>query len=386
MTLPVFSMDQINKYLLHHQHLWEPASDVSLVQVIEAVGGLHATAATVPYLSLWARQKEFDKTELQAALYDEHTVARVLCMRNTLFILPNDLLPAAYQATKKRRDATIDRYLRHYGISRSQYQRTCSAIRDNLGDGAKTTAEIKEEFVDESSSIVVDLMPNDWQLVRGRPRGTWRSNLHEYGTFEAWFPDVDLDSLTPEEAQSILVEHYLASLGPGTEDDIIWWTGLGKLDIRRALAAVQEDLVEVQIEGLEVAHLVPAEALGDIQRECENGRSVFLLPGLDPYVMGYKDRRRFLATERYDQVFDRAGNALPTVWCDGQVIGVWLEDKRRTKVEVLLFAEADKSFTSQVEAEARRLSRFLEHEPVNVQIRVYPDDLYPKTPFTMARR
>lgn len=386
MTVPVFSVEQINKYLLRHQHLREPAFDVTLVQTIEAVGGLHATAAIVPYLSLWARRKGFDKTELQAALYDEHAVARVLCMRNTLFILPNDLLPAAYQATKKRRDATIDRYLRHYGISRSQYQRTCAAIRDSLGDGAKTTAEIKEEFVDDSSSIVVDLMPHDWQLVRGRPRGTWRSNLHEYGTFEAWFPDVDLDSLTPEEAQAILVEHYLASLGPGTEEDIVWWTGLGKLDVRRTLAAVHEDLVEVQIEGLEAAHLVPAEALGDIQTQYEEGRSVFLLPGLDPYVMGYKDRRRFLPPNRYDQVFDRAGNALPTVWHNGQVIGVWLEEKKRTMVEVLLFIETEEALTSQVESEAQRLSSFLEHEPANVQIKVYPDDLYPKTPFTMARR
>lgn len=386
MAPPIFGLDQANKLLIHKQHLSEPATDSTLVQTVGNVGGLHATAATVPYLSLWARRELFAKEELQTALYEDPSLGKVLCMRNTLFILPKELLPTAYQANKKRRDAVIDRYLRHYEISRSQYERACAAIRDILGNGAKTTAEIKEELADPSSSIIVDLMPNDWRLVRGRPRGSWRSNLHEYAAFEAWFPDVDLHSLTPDEARSRLVEHYLATLGPATEGDIVWWSGLGKSEIRSSLDAIEEKVTVVQIEGLESEHFILSSDLHELERDHTAARSVFLLPGLDPYVMGHKDRRRFLTDERYDQVFDPAGNALPTVWHDGRVIGIWLEDRKRTIVEVLLFEEAEEAVTSPVQAEAQRLSRFLEHDPVNVQIKLYPDDLYPKTPFTMARQ
>ena len=74
------------------------------------------------------------------------------------------------------------------------------------------------------------------------------------------------------------------------------------------------------------------------------------------------------------------------MWLDGHVIGVWLEDQKRSMVEVLLFEEPDKRVSVQVEAQAQCLGRFLEHDPVVVQIRLYPDDLHPKTPFTMARR
>lgn len=90
MTSPVFSLDQVNEFLLSKQHLSELAHEISLVQTVEDVGGLHATAATVPYLSLWARRTGFSKEELQAALYDERRLGKVLCMRNTLFILPRN--------------------------------------------------------------------------------------------------------------------------------------------------------------------------------------------------------------------------------------------------------------------------------------------------------
>jgi uncharacterized protein YcaQ len=384
-TLPRFSLDRTNKLLLHKHHLSEVATDSSLVQTVGNVGGLHASAATVPYLSLWARRERFAKEELQTALYDEPRLGKVLCVRNTLFILPRELLPTAYQATKKRRDAVLDRYLRHHEISRSQYERACAEITDILGNGAKTTAEMKEELGDPGLSITVDLMPNDWRLVRGRPRGTWRSNLHEYAAFEAWFPDVDLHSVTPEEARLTLVEHYLAALGPATEADMVWWSGLGKSEIRSSLDALAEKVTVVQVEGLKSEHFMPTSDLHELERDHTGARSVFLLPGLDPYVMGHKDRRRFLADERYHQVFDRAGNALPTVWHDGQVIGVWLEDRKRTMVEVLLFEGAEEAVTSHVHDEARRLSGFLEHDPVNVRIKLYPDDVYPKTPFSVAR-
>jgi hypothetical protein len=54
---------------------------------------------------------------------------------------------------------------------------------------------------------------------------------------------------------------------------------------------------------------------------------VFFLPGLDPYIMGYRDRRRFLVPEHRTKVFDRAGNAMPTVGANGRVVGAWGQRK-----------------------------------------------------------
>ncbi len=385
MTLPVFRSDQVNRFLLRRQHLAARAQDIDLVRTVEGIGGLHATGATVPYLSLWARCKGFAKKELQEALYDRRSLGKVLCMRNTLYILPKELLATAYQATRKRREALLNRWLRHHEITRQEYERSAALIKEVVGNAAKTAAEIKEELGDSSLKMLVDLMPNDWQLIRGRPRGTWRSNLCEYGLFEAWFPDVNLESVTAEEARMKLVQHYLSHLGPATEEDIVWWTGLGKLEIRQVLAGIKQ-LMEIEIEGLGEGYLVLAKHLTGLERRYHKERSMNLLPGLDPYVMGYKDRRRFLEPERYEQVFDRSGNALPTVWLDGRVIGVWLEKRKRPMLEVLLFQEADKRVLAELEAEAQCLAGFLEHAPPSVQINLYPDGAYPKTPFTLARK
>jgi hypothetical protein len=385
-TSPSFKLDQVNKSLLHKQYLAAPTQDADLARTVEEIGGLHATGATTPYLSLWVRRGGFAKEELQEALHNERSLGKVLCMRNTLFILPKDLLPTAYQATKKQREALLSRWLRHRGLTRQEYELVTASIREALGNTAKTAAEIRRELDDPSLAALVDFMPNDWQLIRGRPRGTWRSNLYEYSAFEAWFSDVDLESLTAEEAQVKLVQHYLSHLGPATEEDIVWWTGLGKQEIRQALALMRGQLVEIEIEGLRDSHLALTKDLNELETSLQSERPAFLLPSLDPYVMGYKDRRRFLDQVRYEQVFDRAGNALPTVWFDGEVIGVWLEDSKKPVIETFLFEDADKRILTELDAEAQRLARFLEHDPANVQISLYPDGAYPKSPFTLAQK
>ncbi len=47
-----------------------------------------------------------------------------------------------------------------------------------------------------------------------------------------------------------------------------------------------------------------------------------LLPGLDVTTMGWVERDWYLEDLR-EQVFDNRGNAGPTAWADGRVVGGW---------------------------------------------------------------
>ena len=47
-----------------------------------------------------------------------------------------------------------------------------------------------------------------------------------------------------------------------------------------------------------------------------------LLPGLDSTVMGWRERHWYLG-DRWEGLFDRNGNAGPTVWWCGRVAGGW---------------------------------------------------------------
>ena len=58
---------------------------------------------------------------------------------------------------------------------------------------------------------------------------------------------------------------------------------------------------------------------------------VALLPGLDSTVMGWKERAWFLGGHQH-ALFDVNGNAGPTVWCNGRIVGGWAHRLHRFMV------------------------------------------------------
>ena len=78
-----------------------------------------------------------------------------------------------------------------------------------------------------------------------------------------------------------------------------------------------------------------------------------LLPGLDPTVMGWKERDWYLGTHAED-LFDRNGNAGPTVWSDGRVVGGWAQHPDG-HVVVELLEPVSKTVGAAVERAARDL-------------------------------
>jgi len=90
--------------------------------------------------------------------------------------------------------------------------------------------------------------------------------------------------------------------------------------------------------------------------------------------MGYHDRRRFLAAEHRAKVFDRAGNAVPTVWANGRVVGAW-GWRKDDSVIYGLFDSVGAEEHTRLEDNRRQLKEFLEGE------RPAP---YTRTPFTRA--
>jgi len=199
-------------------------------------------------------------------------------------------------------------------------------------------------------------------LVRTRPRGTWRSSLYEYAVLSDWLPDVDLESVTLQQAQTWLVRGYLSAFGPTTLDDVQWWTGYSKTQVKQALRTLEPTTTRVTVEGLGDDYLMLADdarRLGDFAPS--DAPYVFLLPILDPYIMGYHDRRRLLAQEHRDKVFDRAGNAVPTVWANGRVVGAWGQ-RKDASVVYDLFEPVGEGERALLADEVRRLEGFLDGE------------------------
>jgi winged helix DNA-binding protein len=84
---------------------------------------------------------------------------------------------------------------------------------------------------------------------------------------------------------------------------------------------------------------------------------VALLPGLDPTTMGWKERGWYLPPEAAD-AFDRMGNAGPTVWVDGRVVGVW-DQLLDGEIRCHLFEDVPSRRRSEIDRRAGRLAEMI---------------------------
>ena len=150
-----------------------------------------------------------------------------------------------------------------------------------------TTKEIKKALGTTGNiSLIVNLMCDKGLLIRGNPKAGWKSNIHTYYLLHEYFPGIDLDAFDEEEARRIMVEQYLASFGPATEDDVAWWTGFSKGQTRRIVRDLQDKVFSAEITGLRGNYLLLSSDKAPLMSPKPTEENVAnILPGLDPYLM-----------------------------------------------------------------------------------------------------
>ena len=230
----------VNSYLAHKQHLLPASHLADVVQVTRDIVALHATGPTGPYLSLCARVPDFQRQELEDALYERRELVRVHCMRMTVHAVPSDEVPFFLQAYVERHARAEFRGWERLLVQAGMCQEgEAEALLDKLHHrvagvldekGPSTVRQISQAVPELKTKIrhgvgksyegqfsigsrLMLTMSVLGLLVRARPRGTWRSNLYEYAALSDWLPDVHLGSVTPQEARAWLVQRYLAAFG-----------------------------------------------------------------------------------------------------------------------------------------------------------------------------
>jgi DNA glycosylase AlkZ-like len=347
--------------------------------VEEAAGsvvGLHSSDPATVYLSSWARVDGFEPTDLEDALYDRRSLVRMLGMRRTLFVVPVDLAPVMHEACTKAlipgQRARLVRMLEEQRVAPTGRgeawlakvsAETLAAIaargeataRELTADvpelGAKLTIGQGKTWAGTVgvSTRVLFLLATEGPIVRTRPLGTWTSGQYRWATTEHWL-GAPLRGIDHAEACSELLGRWLRSFGPATMTDIRWWTGWSAALAKRTLGAI--DAVQVRLAD-DVGYMLA----DDLDRVDDAGPWVALLPGLDPTAMGWKDRGWYLG-DRATDLFDRNGNAGPTVWANGRVVGAWAQTDQG-EVVVELFARLDAATRARLDAERGRLAAWL---------------------------
>lgn len=362
------SLRAVNQFVLKKQHLADDSKIGDVVQIADDIGGLHGTSAIGPFLSLFARSHSFSRDDLAVEMSQKKNLARIRYVRNTIYVLPKEFIPVAFAATCQMAEITSLRFSQYLGITPTQYARISNKILKILKGRGLATREIKKKLrTSINIAPVVNLMCDKGLLVRSLPREGWKSTQHTYFLFEDYYPDLDLSSYGEKEARKLIVEKYLSSFGPVSEQDIAWWTGFPKSQVKEIREDLGDDVSSVEIPELENKYLVRStETDALLTTEIPEYPIINILPSLDPYMMGYKDRKRYLHPKHHKMVFDRSGNATSTILLDGQVVGIW--DLEESLVKVFYLKDVGKHIQKKVRTRLADMGKFIMGKPVQVKV------------------
>ena len=366
-----FSVEERRARLGRRHRLAARARAAGPVEVADSLVGLHSSDPTTVFLSATARMRKPSFAAVEAALYDERSLIRMHAMRRTMWVFPLELAGVVQAAStegialKERR--RLDTIAANSGLADGWFEALAGkvlAVLEERGEaaGAELSGAVPELGTPlnygegrwggevPATSRVLFQLATDGRIVRARPRGSWTSSQYRWAPFESWLPD-GLATWETGPAQAELVRRWLAAFGPATVADLKWWTGWTLTETRRAVAAV--GAVEVELEGVG-----PGVALADdLGRTTAPAPWIALLPGLDPTTMGWRERGWYLAGHG-PALFDRNGNAGPTVWADGRIVGGWAQ-RKDGEVVFRLLEDVGSEVTAAVEAEAAQLGERL---------------------------
>jgi hypothetical protein len=355
-------------------HLAPAARAASAVGVARDLVGLHGTDPASVFLAVAARMRRPEVGAIERAIYEDRVLLRLLGMRRTMFVVPVELAPvvqaACTDAIAAAQRSLLLRLLEESGITDDpkrwlgEVEEATIAALAARGQALAAELATDEPRLREQiqyaegksyasrqsvSTRVLLVLAAEGRIARGRPRGSWISGQYRWSLMESWLPG-GMAEWSAEAAQAELVRRWLAAFGPGTMADLRWWTGLTAGQVKRALAGV--GAVEVDLDG------TPGLVLdGDLEPPAAVAPWVALLPALDPTVMGWRERDWYLGAHG-PTLFDRNGNAGPTVWWDGRVVGGWAS-RAGGEIAVRLLEDVGAEGTAAVEAAAGGLADWL---------------------------
>ncbi|MFG2146804.1 winged helix DNA-binding domain-containing protein [Streptomyces sp. NPDC048696] len=350
------------------RHLLAPGTRADTPEAVaDALVALHATDPATVYLSVAARLRNASVAELERALYEGHSLVRMLCMRRTMFVLPTALAPVADAAAARSVAARERKNLakvieEQLGLDGEWFAATQESVLAALAArGEATASQLADDVPDLQRKIVMSegkpyearpritsrflgVLAAESRIRRGRPLGSWASSQFRWTVAEP-HPDLPVEA-----ARTELVARYLDAFGPATTEDVKWWTGWTLTETRKALAGT--DAVPVALDEGD-GYALPRQLEAPPAPE----PWAALLPALDPTPMGWRHRDWYLDTDHKAELFDKTGNIGPSVWWNGRIVGGWAQ-RPDGEIVTHVFADEGAAARRAVDAEAARMAAF----------------------------
>jgi hypothetical protein len=356
---------------LRRHHLVERAGPGELVQVVSALGGLHAQVKSSAELSLWARMDGLEADAVRAALWEERTLVKLWAARGTLYLLPaTELglwLAALRTLPKFGNTGEPDELARAVGEALERKVLTREELAEAVG--RRTGSEELAGFVRSSWGSYLKAASFQGLICFAPPDG----NRVRFTSPRSWIDK--LDDPEPQDALREVTRRFLSVNGPATPSDLgRWWFGPpAPRRPAQLLASIADETTEVELDG-SPAWVLTEDLPGLLAATPEPVAR--LLPAFDPWVIGAARQAPLMPADQVRRIFRPQGWISATLLVDGRIAGTWRHERQGTRLVVQLepFGPLPARARRGLEAEAGRLAAFL---AADLDLRPEPDATRP---------
>ena len=355
MTDTPVALQDIARYRLVHQQIAatrckEPADVVSTLGAVQGqdyLGTLWAIGLRLPAAT---------EIDVERAIANR-TIVRTWPLRTTLHFVAAADVHWLLELLGPRIISTASLRLKQHGLDSSILTRIQKVLVKSL-QGAQLTrdevyAVLKRAKISVEGQRGYHIL---WRMGVGRVIcfGARRGKQPTFTLLEEWAPRVN--RLDQEAALAELAWRYFNGHGPATLQDFAWWSGLKMSDAKSGLTMVSSRLPSLTIN--EKVYWMSSEtpSLGG------TAPVVYLLPGFDEYLLGYRDRTASL-DPAVAQKIQPGSNGIfsSTIVIDGKVVGTWKREltKKAVKISTSPFRTLSKAEMRGVEVASKRYCEFL---------------------------
>ena len=376
---------------------------------------LHATAITTPSLSLLARVDNFKWQHLTSFVSKSRcaplSYPLLRCMRSTLHLVPSDMYPLVTKCFNYEGNSTAMERIRRFDLPGTEYSTISKCVLDVLSTQGAMSASNLAKYIESNDlvrvrkhssrgkwsstesnvTITVNAMFSEARIFHGLAdpsegitETSWRSNTRLYGLCSLDTLSCSTTQVPPKTAPSqddfeALMQWYFSIYSPASFKDFVWWCGKKVTECRGALHALLDSgiIQEIKVDKMPQTFYILSSLIPQLLA-CPNEKpaSARFLPYEDAMIKAYKETRyRFFPVEDGSSEFLQVdkeveslvmwkGEALPTVWVDGKIIGKWKWHKDSSSLEISTLTQLSHSSRKYLKEELTILCDMLNLDPV----------------------
>ncbi len=373
--------DQVHAFRMARHHLDRPAPRAQLARAVADACGIQAQVMAAAQLALRVRVRGLTLEDVDRALWQDRSVARVWCMRGTVHLVPSSEFAVFVRGSSTRQLGRVDNWLARTGGTTDSAERLLAAARAVM-DRPRTRAEILAHIHDSLGIPIEKRGSGGWgnpQEVAGFRVGrsvvtvpdiAFIGSYHAAACFgpdagqgttfvrpDAWLPD--WRDLPVEDAEDALLRRYLRAFGPATVHDFAAWSVLAVARAKQVWSRAGDALSAVSLDGK--PSWVLRDDLPALRRARLAEDTVRLLPYFDSFLMGHRGRDHLVDARHYKRIYRPAGWVYPAVLWDGRVAGEWGYERagKVLRVRVRPYEPLESGVRDRIRKEADDVARFL---------------------------